>query len=138
MNNLKSKREAIGMSQVDLAKKASCSRSFLSACEHGDKKMTLKMAVRLSAILHCEPGDLLGGDSIRYGDLPITDQLKAVLASQESNYYGYEKPSTMAPREKDIFMIVNHISGQKLTDDEIHILLSMADALYKKHTEEGK
>lgn len=73
MNRLKEYRQQAKLSQQALADKANCSRSYISAVELGNQKLTLKMARIFGKILHVDPYELLGADAIRYkGDFYTT------------------------------------------------------------------
>lgn len=80
MNRLKEYRQQAKLSQQALADKANCSRSYISAVELGNQKLTLKMARIFGKILHVDPYELLGADAIRYkGDFYTT--LRSLLDS---------------------------------------------------------
>lgn len=63
--NLKSAREAAGMSQRELAKQAGVSRSYLWGVERATANVTLDMVTLLARVIGSEPHDLL-----RPPDLP--------------------------------------------------------------------
>ena len=57
--NLKTLREAQGLSQEALAGKAGLDRTYVSSCERGERNVTLVTLERLSAALGVLPHSLL-------------------------------------------------------------------------------
>lgn len=53
------KRKAIGLSQVELARKSKVGQGYLSQIEQGTRQPSLDVLQRLAASLCCKPGDLL-------------------------------------------------------------------------------
>jgi len=60
--NLKTLREAQGLSQEALAGKAGLDRTYVSSCERGERNVTLVTLERLSAALGVLPHSLLDGE----------------------------------------------------------------------------
>ena len=69
-SQLKTLREASGMSQGDLARRVVCQPGHISHFEHGRKFPSLEMLLRLCGALRCTPNDLITAD-----DLPEIRQL---------------------------------------------------------------
>lgn len=57
--NLKTLREAQGLSQEALAGKAGLDRTYVSSCERGERNVTLVTLEKLSAALSVSPQSLL-------------------------------------------------------------------------------
>jgi transcriptional regulator with XRE-family HTH domain len=56
-------REALGISQDELAHKAGLHRTYIGAIERNERNITLRTLARLAAALQCRPTDLLGDDA---------------------------------------------------------------------------
>ena len=56
---LREMRKALGLTQVQLAKKAHMDQGDISRIEKGTKQITLDVLDRLCKALKCEPGDIL-------------------------------------------------------------------------------
>ena len=56
---LRELRKALGLTQVQLAKKAHMDQGDVSRIEKGTKQISLDMLDRLCKALKCEPGDIL-------------------------------------------------------------------------------
>lgn len=61
-NRLRELREALGMSQQELADEAGCSKMQISTLERGRPSLDIVWMQRLAPILRVEPGDLLNAD----------------------------------------------------------------------------
>jgi len=57
--NVRTIRQALGMSQEQLAFEAEMKRSYVSDLERGTRNPSVRALGRLAAALHVEPGDLL-------------------------------------------------------------------------------
>ncbi|MCD7034344.1 helix-turn-helix transcriptional regulator [Metabacillus sp. GX 13764] len=57
-NNLKTLREKRGLSQADLARELSVSRSWVHKLETSKSEPSLRMALRIAAILECKIEDI--------------------------------------------------------------------------------
>jgi transcriptional regulator with XRE-family HTH domain len=63
-NRLRELREALGMSQQELADEVGCSKMQISTLERGRPSLDIAWMQRLAPILRVEPGDLLNpGDN---------------------------------------------------------------------------
>lgn len=58
MYKLKEAREAAGLTQLEIAKKLGISDSFYSQIENGKRRLSLKIALDIAAILKKTPNDL--------------------------------------------------------------------------------
>ncbi len=56
---LREMRKALGLTQVQLAKKAHMDQGDISRIEKGTKQITLDVLDRLCKALKCEPGEIL-------------------------------------------------------------------------------
>jgi len=58
MLKLKAARKAAGLTQVEIAKRLGISDSFYSQLENGKRRLSLKMALDIAAILKKTPNEL--------------------------------------------------------------------------------
>lgn len=58
-DNVRSRREALGLTQAQVAKRLGLTQSYYSAIEHGYRTPGLDVIERVSAALNCEPFELL-------------------------------------------------------------------------------
>ncbi|GAV21573.1 helix-turn-helix transcriptional regulator [Carboxydothermus pertinax] len=58
MNKLKQLRKANGLTQMEMAKKLGISDSYYCQIENGKRRMSLKTALDIAAILKVTPNDL--------------------------------------------------------------------------------
>ncbi|ABB15153.1 helix-turn-helix transcriptional regulator [Carboxydothermus hydrogenoformans] len=58
MNKLKQLRKANGLTQMEMAKKLGISESYYCQIENGTRRMSLKTALDIAAILKVTPNDL--------------------------------------------------------------------------------
>src|SRR5512147_1679881 len=56
---IRERREAVGLTQTELAKEASISRGYLSQIEAGQRQVSLHVALNLAALLQISLDDLL-------------------------------------------------------------------------------
>ena len=64
-NNLRALRQTRGWTQVDLARKAQCSVSTISALERGERDMSVGVFYALYQALQCDPEELVRGQPTR-------------------------------------------------------------------------
>lgn len=64
MYKLKEAREAAGLTQLEISKKLGISDSFYSQIENGKRRLSLKMALDIAAILKKTPNDLFLPSSV--------------------------------------------------------------------------
>lgn len=57
--NLRSHREALGLSQEDLAEKADLHRTYIGSVERGERNVSIDNMERLAASVGCTISDLL-------------------------------------------------------------------------------
>ncbi len=62
---VKRRRQALTLSQPELAKRAGISRGYLARVELGMQSPTLEVIERLARALRVTPGELLGGTEAR-------------------------------------------------------------------------
>lgn len=135
MNNLKKYRENAGLSQLELSKLTGCARSYICEVESGDQKMSLKMAERMSAVLHQSARAILGGDVMKYsGGFP--DALKGLVDDSYDEVIDMQSAKKISPRDFNLFMICFWSTGESLTDDDVEALKVMAETLKKAHGKE--
>lgn len=60
-DNVRAKREALNLSQEQLAERADLDRTYISGIERGVRNLSLLSAVRLAKALKCSVSDLSGG-----------------------------------------------------------------------------
>lgn len=58
MLDLKEERKRVGLTQLAIAKKLGISESFYNQIENGKRRLTLKMALDIAAILKRTPNEL--------------------------------------------------------------------------------
>lgn len=61
MRNIKTKRVALGLTQIDLAKMLGVAQSAISAWESGDKLPRASQLPALASVLHCTIDELYDG-----------------------------------------------------------------------------
>ena len=59
--NIRKRREEIGMKSTELAKSVQVSQPMISQIERGTKTVSLPLAAEIARVLDCEVQDLLGG-----------------------------------------------------------------------------
>ncbi len=103
--NIRKRREALGMSQTELANRIGTSRASISEYENGEREMGLSKLVAISRELGCQPGELVDKSQVagsvdtrmnsvmeRLSRLPEKELLKVigvmeyVLAGAESKF----------------------------------------------------
>ena len=57
--NLRRLREAVNMSQGELAQKVNVSQSMICQIERGSKSMTISLGAEIASVLGCELQDLI-------------------------------------------------------------------------------
>ncbi len=57
--NLKRLREAVNMSQADLAKEVNVSQAMICQIERGSKSMSMSLGAEIAAVLGCDLLDLI-------------------------------------------------------------------------------
>ena len=62
-SNIRSLRERKGLTQFELAERAGVTQAHISRCESGCKTPTLKLCVKISAVLGCRIGDIIDIDT---------------------------------------------------------------------------
>ena len=58
---VRARREALGLSQIDLGEAADLHFTYVSSVERGERNISLENIVRLAAVLKVDPGELVGG-----------------------------------------------------------------------------
>lgn len=129
MNNLKKKREALGLSQERLSELSTVPRSYISMIESGHKKLTLKQAKLLAPHLHCDPFELMGDDVVKYDGESLADFIPTIRALVTS-YFDLdllEDEKVPAQTRLRYWICFNLMNGDFSDDD-----LEMIDHLTKK------
>lgn len=65
MNRIKQLRKEFGFTQKDLANKLDCSKSVIGFYEHGTRKPSMEILLKLSRIFNCNVDYLLGISDFR-------------------------------------------------------------------------
>lgn len=135
MNNLKQYREKRNIKQTDLAKMIGCGRSYICQLENGQRKMTMKMASRISSVLYCQPSELIGGDALKY-DQSFIDSCKSIL----DEYFPivFSTNNGLSNNDNNIFEILMALVRSQLTDDQIKIIHDMTLTMVKANLGDKK
>lgn len=118
MNNVKRERLRIGVTQIWLAERAGCARSYLCEIESNKRKLTLTMARKLSAVLHVPAFELLGTDAIKYAGT-FFETLRALV---EENYQSMTEGTEENPtddRSAAIYFIVRDLLRDGVTIEDL-------------------
>ncbi len=65
--NIRKRREALGMSQTELALATGINRGRLSEYENGVREMGISKLLDFASILECQPGDLCRSNTVSSG-----------------------------------------------------------------------
>jgi putative transcriptional regulator len=57
-NNIKAKRDELGITQTELAKRLQISRHHMNKIERGEKNISIKLAARIANHLNCRISDI--------------------------------------------------------------------------------
>ncbi len=127
-NNLKLYRERAGLSQERLANLCDCTRTYISAIEQGNTRLTLKMAKRFSEYLHVDPYELLGRDAIKY-----TGGFLQALNSLVLSNFDIEIQGALAKEVDDqewfTYMICFLITTKKIPGDLMRAIFTTVDSM---------
>lgn len=123
-NNLKYYREKAGLSQQQLADKVGVGRTYISECELGISRLTLKMAKKYAEVLNVSPYELLGMDAIKYtGNFP--DILQALVYANFDNMINGTLAKTISTVDFNIYMIIWELINHEVSEDDIIALHNM-------------
>lgn len=127
-NNLKKYREALGMSQYELARLSGVNRSYIAQVESGRQKLTLKMATALAPTLHQDPYAILGADAIKYdGEFPLA--LRSLAEANFDAVMEMRGAGKCPDRDFDLFMVVWDLTEGHLSDADLHSVKALLDSL---------
>ncbi len=71
MNRIKEIREAIGMTQAELARRVGAVQSQLGFLERGERRLTVEWMGRIAAALGVAPQDLMNSPALQLGDSEV-------------------------------------------------------------------
>jgi transcriptional regulator with XRE-family HTH domain len=82
---IRQRRQALNLTQAELAERAGIDATYLSQLERGarKKKMSLDVLGQLAGVLKARPGTLLDGDAPAKDD-PLLAELRDILAELEA------------------------------------------------------
>lgn len=135
-NNLKHYRVKAGLSQQQLADAVGVGRSYISECELGISRLTLKMAKRYAEVLHVDPNELLGMDAIKYNGNFMATLNSLVYACYDSMIEGLAS-GEVPLNDFNQFMICFYLVSHKLTDEQAIALNGIVKMFTDKTPEKG-
>jgi transcriptional regulator with XRE-family HTH domain len=80
---IRQRREALNLTQAELAERARIDPTYLSQLERGAKRMSLDVLDRLASLLKARPGALLDGDAPAKDD-PLLQEVRDILAGLDA------------------------------------------------------
>jgi len=116
-NRLRPLRESNGLSQQRVAAAAGISGAYYGALERGDKRINADTAQRLSSVLRCPAGDLLGGT--QSVSAPIVYAVAAAESDRRPTEYDLPEPyECVSPRR---LAQAEHCVAAEIFDDSADI-----------------
>jgi len=138
MNNLKKFRMPTGISQITLAERAGCARSYISEVELGQVRLTLTMAKRFSEVLRVDPYKLLGSDAIKYKG-PFNEALSALVYGHfDDMVEQVNDHSSISDRDWDLYWVMFGLVDSKMSAEDIRAVRSVVDSIAKKYKDPDK
>lgn len=128
-NNLKLYRERANISQERLAELSGTSRSYISSVEQGKSRLTLKIAQRLSPLLHVDPYELLGRDAIKYSGGFHQALNSLVLSNFDNIVQGAGTDGPTNPQEYFTYMICFTITQKEISDEMLKAIFSTVHSM---------
>lgn len=116
-NNLRYYREKAGLSQQRLADLSGVGRTYISECELGISRLTMKMAQRYGAILNVDPNELLGMDAIKYTGTFMSTLKALVYASYDKMVEGVAS-GEISKTDFNQFMVCFNMVSHRLSEDD--------------------
>ncbi len=91
--NIRKRREALGMSQTELALAIETNRGRLSEYENGVREMGISKLLDIASILRCQPGDLCRSNTVSSGQCS-DERLSKIIRHLE----------TLSATDKDVIL----------------------------------
>lgn len=136
MNNVKKYRNLLGISQLTLAERARCARSYISSIELGQQKLTLKMATKISTVLHVSPYELLGSDAVKY-EGTFYESMLSLVDGNFDMVIRQSQEKTMDDLSWEIYWIVFDILKNKMDLSDLKVIRAVVESIAKKYSFDG-